>query len=126
MAEQPAPFGGRVVGGVDALLDVAPGFGQHLAHLAGHRVGDGFFALDQEIADAAEHVAPARRGRSRQSANPRLAERTAASMSRGSESGNRPIRSVGLGRVAVVEVGLGRGPTHSPPMKFLKVLACGR
>ena len=65
MAEQPSPLGGSVESGIDPFLDVPSSLGQHLAHLAGHRVGDGVLALYQEIADPAEHVAPCRRRRSR-------------------------------------------------------------
>ena len=123
MAEEPAPFGGRVVRGVDSFLDVAARLGEHLPHLARHRVGDLLLALDQKIADAAEHVAARRRRRARpeREAAPRRAHGgidVAAS-----ESGNRPIRSpvsAGLRFSKYAPVG---GATHSPPMKLRKVLA---
>ena len=105
VAEQPATFGGRVVRGVDALLHVAPRFGQHLAHLARHRVGDGFLALDQEVAHPAQHVA----ARRRRGARPER-EAPLGRAHRRLDVGRVGIRKapdqiVGVGRVAVLEVG---------------------
>ena len=50
LAEEAAAFAGHVVGGVDGLLHVAAGFGEDLAHLAGHLAGVLLFALGQELA----------------------------------------------------------------------------
>ena len=61
MAEEPAPLGGRIVGGVDRLLNIAAGLGEHLAHLAGHAHGQLFLMLGEQVPEAAEQI-PARRG----------------------------------------------------------------
>ena len=72
VAEQPAPLGRGVVRRVDPFLHVAARLGERLAHLAGHEVGDLLLSLDQQVADAAQHVAARRRRRARQSSKPRL------------------------------------------------------
>ena len=50
LAEEAAAFAGHVVGGVDGFLHVAAGFGEDLAHLAGHVAGVLLFALCEELA----------------------------------------------------------------------------
>lgn len=57
VTEKLAALSGGVVGGVDPFLDVATGFGERLAHFAGHGVGDVFFSCGEEIADFAKDVA---------------------------------------------------------------------
>ena len=61
-AEEAAAFAGVVVGGVDGFLHVAAGFFQHLAHFAGHVAGVIFFALDQDLGGAEDHLGAAGRG----------------------------------------------------------------
>ena len=106
MAEEPATFGRGVVSSVDSLLYIAPGFSQNLAHFASHGIRDGLLSLDQEIADPPQHVTPDRRRGPAPERKAPLAERTGPRpRGRGeSESGKRPIRSSGRGRVAILEV----------------------
>ena len=59
-AEQPAPFAGVVIGGVNGFLHVAAGLGQHLAHFAGHLAGILFLALDQDLGGAENDLGAAR------------------------------------------------------------------
>src|SRR5687768_10071356 len=63
VAEQPAPLTRGVVRGIYSLLDVTPRFGEWLAHLTRHRVGDFFLSAAEHVADHSEHVT-ARRCRS--------------------------------------------------------------
>ena len=105
MAEEPPPFGGRVVRGVDSFLDIASRLGEHLAHLARHRLGDGLLPLDQQIPHPTQHVA----SRGRRGARP---EREAA-LGRPHRRleigcvgiGKPPDQVVSVRRVAIVEVG---------------------
>ena len=57
VAEHPAALAGHEEGDVDALLDVAAGLGEDLAHLAGHRPGEALLVLGQERAEAVEDLA---------------------------------------------------------------------
>ncbi len=52
LAEETAAFAGDVKRFVDGFLHVAAGFGQHLAHFAGHVAGVLLFALLQQDAGA--------------------------------------------------------------------------
>src|ERR1019366_6131574 len=61
-AEEAAAFAGVVVGGVNRFLHVAAGFFEHLAHFAGHVAGVLFFALDQDLGGAEDHLGAAGRG----------------------------------------------------------------
>ncbi len=58
MAEEPAPLGGGIVGGVDRLLHVASGLGQDLAHFPSHRVGQSVLPVHEQIADPTKDVPP--------------------------------------------------------------------
>ena len=62
LAEQPAPFAGIEKGAVDPFLDVAAGFFEYLAHLAGLDARQFFFVLFQQIADPVENLAALGRG----------------------------------------------------------------
>ena len=48
VAEHPAALAGHQEGDVDPLLDVAPGLGDDLAHLAGHRPGEALLVLGHQ------------------------------------------------------------------------------
>ena len=61
-AEEAAAFAGDIKRFVDRLLDVAPGFGQHLAHFAGHVVGELLLALAQKLTGAEEDFGALGRG----------------------------------------------------------------
>jgi hypothetical protein len=105
MTEQAAAFGGGVVGGVDSFLHVAPGFRQHLAHFAGHRVRDGLLALDQQVAHPAQHVPPNRRRRAGPDREAALGGPDGRLEITRVGVGEASDQIVGIGRVAVVEVG---------------------
>ena len=62
IAKEPAAFAGHVKGLVDGFLHVAAGFGQHLAHFAGHVAGVLFLALLQQDAGAQQDLGPLGRG----------------------------------------------------------------
>ena len=64
VAEQAAALAGHQEGDVDALLDVAPGLGQDLAHLAGHRPGEALLVLGHEGPEAIQDLAALGRRRS--------------------------------------------------------------
>ena len=99
VAEEPPALGRGVVRGVDPLLHVAPRLGEHLAHLARHGVGDLFLALDQEVADAAEHVAARRRRRAAPQREAALGRaRPPRSTSRGVGVGKAPDQVGGVRR----------------------------
>ncbi len=61
-AEEAAPLAGDVKSLVNGLLHVAPGFGQHFAHLAGHVVGKLLLALAQQLAGAEQDLGAFGRG----------------------------------------------------------------
>src|SRR5207244_2510083 len=61
LAEEAASLAGHVVRHVDRFLDVSPGLGLDLPHLAGHQVGEVVLVLDQELAEAEEDLAALRR-----------------------------------------------------------------
>jgi len=60
-AEEASAFASVVVGGVDGFLHVAAGFGEDLAHLAGHFLGIVFLALDEDFGGAENNLSPAGR-----------------------------------------------------------------
>ncbi len=62
VAELTAPLAGDVVGHVDALLDVAAGFGKHLAHLARHLAREVVLAREHDLAGAIEDLSALRGG----------------------------------------------------------------
>ena len=53
-AEEAAAFAGHVEGSVDGFLDVAAGFGEHFAHLAGHVLGVLLLTLEEDLAGTVE------------------------------------------------------------------------
>ena len=57
VAGHPAALAGHQVGDVDAFLDVAPGLGEDLAHLAGHRPREAFLVLRHQRAERVEDLA---------------------------------------------------------------------
>jgi hypothetical protein len=61
VAELAAALAGDVIGHVDALLDIAPGFGQDLAHLARHLAREVVFATQHDLAGPIEDLAALRR-----------------------------------------------------------------
>ena len=63
LAEEAAAFAGHVVGGVDGLLHVATGFGEDLAHLAGHVAGVLLLTLGEEFSGLVEDFGALGRGR---------------------------------------------------------------
>ena len=123
VAEQPAPFGRRVVRGVDPFLHVAARLGERLAHLARHQVGDLFLPLRQEVADAAQHVA----ARGRRRARARARSRAARTPPRARRPPRRRAESVPIDVATRRPDSCSRNTrrrsaaTHSPPMKFLNV-----
>ena len=62
LAEEAAAFAGDVKGLVDGFLHVAAGFGEHLAHFAGHVAGELLLALLQQDAGADEDLGALGRG----------------------------------------------------------------
>ncbi len=62
LAEETAAFAGDVEGLVDGFLHVAAGFGEHLAHFAGHVAGVLLLALLQQDSGADEDLGPLGRG----------------------------------------------------------------
>src|SRR4029079_6315945 len=54
---------GHQEGDIDALLDVATGFGDDLAHLAGHRRGQALLVVGHQLREAEQDLATLRRGR---------------------------------------------------------------
>ena len=54
VSKEPASFTRRVIRGVDSFLDVAARFGEGLAHLPRHRVGDLFLSRGHEVANEAQ------------------------------------------------------------------------
>ena len=108
MAKQPAPFGGSVEGGVDALLDVSPSLRQHLAHLAGHRIGNRVLALHQEVANPAEHVTPGGGRCSRPDLESSFGRADGRIDIARIRIGKPPNQIVRLGGIAVLEVRLRR------------------
>ena len=88
LAEEPAAFAGHVLAHVDRLLDVSPGLGSHLPHLARHQLGQLVLVLAQELGEPEEDRA-ARRCRHEPPALERLLRRaTARSTSAAPERGN--------------------------------------
>ena len=59
--EAPA-LAGHVVAHVDRFLDVSPGLGEHLAHLARHQLGELLLVLGDERREAEDDLAALRRG----------------------------------------------------------------
>ena len=58
LAKQPTALSGHIKGFVDSLLDVTAGFGEDLAHLAGHIAGKFFLVLDEDAACAKKNLSP--------------------------------------------------------------------
>ena len=61
-AEEAPALAGHVEGLVDGFLHVAAGFGQHLAHFAGHVARVFFLVLDEDVAGAKEDLGALGRG----------------------------------------------------------------
>jgi hypothetical protein len=103
VAEQAAALDGGVVRRVDALLHVAARLVQDLAHLPRHGVGDLLLAFRQQVADAAQHIAPQRRRRPAPlvEAALRRLNRLLQVVTRG--TGERADQIVRVGRVPVLE-----------------------
>ena len=57
VAELAAPLAGDVIGHVDALLDVAARFREHLAHLASHLAREVVLASEHDLAGAIQDLA---------------------------------------------------------------------
>ncbi len=87
VTELPAALAGGVVGHVDALLDVAAGLGEDLAHLGRHRAGEVVLALEHDLAGAIEDLASLGRG----DETPRL-ERPPCGVDRAVDLGLRRLR----------------------------------
>ena len=62
LAEETPALAGHVKGFVDGFLHVAAGFGEHLAHLAGHVAGVFFLASGGGCAGANQDLGPLGRG----------------------------------------------------------------
>src|SRR2546427_7711700 len=62
IAELPAPLAGDVVVHVDALLNVAAGFGDYLAHLARHLAREVVLAREHDLRGPEEDLAALRGG----------------------------------------------------------------
>ena len=120
--EEPAAFRVRVVRGIDAFLHVPPRLGQHLAHLAGHSRRNRFFALDQQVADAMEHLA-ADRGRSLgPPGEPALGRLHRAGDVLGPGPREAPDDVAPLRRIAVLEIGARSGGHPLAGDEVLEVL----
>ncbi len=63
VAEAAAALAGHQERDVDPLLDVAAGFDEDLAHLQAHGPGEAFLVEREQLPEAVEDLAPARRGR---------------------------------------------------------------
>ena len=123
VAEHPAALAGHQEGDVDALLDVAAGLGEDLAHLAGHRPGDPLLVLGHERPEPVEDLA-ALRGR-------RPAPQPAGDVGR--PDGHRdvgrgpllepPDHVAGVGRVVALECRAGR---RVAPLPGDEVAECRR
>ena len=107
MPEEATPFGGRVVRGVDALLHIAARFGERLAHLARHDVGEFFLAGRQQVAHATQYVTTRRRRR----ALPDLVAAASTGHRRldvgGAGGGEQADQITLISGIAVLEVGAG-------------------
>jgi hypothetical protein len=57
LAVEAPPLPGHVVAHVDRFLDVAARLGEHLAHLAGHQLGQVLLGLRDEVREAEEDLA---------------------------------------------------------------------
>jgi len=106
--EQPPPFGRRVERGVDPLLHVAAGLGEHLAHFARHRARERVLALDQQLSHPLQNLATNRRGRLGPERKAALRRGDGALQVFGPRTREAPDHVVPIGRIAVLEV-LARG-----------------
>ena len=104
MAEQPPTLRRGVVRRVDPLLNVTARFGERLAHLTRHEIGDLVLSLRHQVADAPKHIA-ASRGRSLTpglETPPRRLDR--ALDVRGARQGKATNHVRDIGRVLVLEI----------------------
>jgi hypothetical protein len=114
-----------VVGGIDPSCTSPRGFGERLSHLAGHEVRDLLLALDEEVADAPQHVAA--RGSRRappQLESPRRRRHRAIDV-RWRRQRKAADQIARVGGIAVLESSPLAGSHQSPAMKFWKVLVIG-
>jgi len=118
VAEHPATLAGHQEGDVDALLDVAAGLGDDLAHLASHCPGQALLVLGHQGAEPVEDLAALRGG----CAPPQPAGHLRRADGHGDiRSGSLlepPDHVARVGRVAALERGTGRrvGPLAGDEM----------
>ena len=116
VAEQAAALAGHQEGDVDALLDIAAGLGQDLAHLAGHRPGEALLVLGHQRAEAVQDLAPLRAGVRRQRRPAVSAERIAFATSAAVPDWKWPITSRVSAGLRLSNVRPPPESTHSPAM----------